>query len=1547
MKQLSVIKLFFLFSLVFFILAPLVIMAEDIYWENPEILVKQNVWFPLTASSSDLSVILWQEFDDKSGDSGEFSISLMSKSGNEKWIGHEKVLGPFPFVGDKVSVSSLVVDPKGNIYIAINNSVNGVNLYSSTNKGESFRLLGTPGGGGVTTVSPKLFITGNGSFILFVTQPLSGDPGSFNQENTLGVTYSISSDGRVWSDYQALLSEFDLSNVYLPYHVSEGGKEHVVFQASPVNSRFFHLYYISSFDNGRTWSAPSWITDISEDSNQSENFDNQRVYLEESKGTIYLSWERKLGTSPALSYYGELNTQNSRLEYFEQIQGSGISTNPVNNPQIYIRNGKPVALWYNNIGQVVLAIKDNNEWLGLDIPGQTSGGLSNFCRFILSNNEMNVVWQSDTGGNSGLTILRPDKTVPDINISPINYKTSALSQDIFTVTWDLPSDSSGIAGFSYSLDRNERGKAPETIMIRRRDERRNSFTVNSDGAWFIHIRAVDYAGNWSETITSRFVRDTTAPGSVTFNDIPIDEEGYLLSNTITLDWDPSPGEESAGYSYRIQYLADSEYKGDTVGFKILDTASRSMSEENGFRIYNQDNGLWAFTVNAFDAVGNMGESETIFFRMNKYIPVTYITSLSAIEDDLGVITMSIIGRGFSVGGQISKIILDRDKLEPYDYIYEPDTGFIKVISDRKIMGLTIDDIDEGSYHIGLVHPTRGLVFNIEKLNFESTGTVKFGNFSILGDGTDSNLILRKLLTLSVNNIFFAVVMTLLGIMFIFAVLRIYALIKESAMIKMEVSALINNRLLPSEKKVERMRNMQKRGIGLRIKFVFLMTTLVLLVVLMVSYSLGIFMISTQQKNLTDGLVQTTEVLINSVNTAAGKYLQENNTLELKRLPSLIESMSSARFLTITGPGLSSVNEKGDEFLWVTNDSNIREKVDITSFETEDDILAGLPGGTRFSEGSLIINDNLIDVISDLADKINSEGNESVGVLSEELTRLQGIASELSRNARTEADIEEIRKMQDEIIIISSEIDIKLTEISSSFDSVPKFDPEKIEGNYTFYSPIVYQQRGNNEKFYQGTVRLGISTTEIIKEIQVSTAALINRTVIITLIAIGLGIVGALVLASIIISPINHLLKKVEEIRDSVDHKDLKDFKVKVKNKDQISRLASAVNEMSKGLYKAAVSNEQLMLGKEVQKKFIPLDVVPGEDRKFSTGEEENDDIAFYGFYTGAKGVSGDYFNYRRIDINHYACIKCDISGKDIPASLIMVEVATIFNSFCRNLDLKRDGIHLDHMVGDVNDLIEELDFKGKFAAFTIALINIKNGKTWLSNAGDNVVHYFDAKSRSMKSKDLFKAPAAGPFPTDMMPEGYKQETHIFNSGDIIFMFTDGIEESQRDLRNENLEIIECPGCEFAGEESAKENKDTDTHLIGSKVEEMGLKRIDEIANALLNGKSYKLIQHHNPFPDSELSFNFSGCEDSLEDAVLGLLAVEKVFRMYPDPNADARDRIMIDNKVDNFLKEHFNQYDVYFKYPQKNPDLPEYTYYTHLKETAQYDDLTILGIRRK
>lgn len=1552
--------LFCIFAVILSVVPGISVSAQDIYWENPEILIDSNVWFPLTASSSNLSVVMWQEFDKGAVNSETFSISLIAMTGSQTRIRYDKVLGPFPFSGDRVSVSSLAVDQQGIIYIALSNSDEGIIIYSSDNNGESFKLLGTPGMKGVLTVSPKLFVTDEGSLILFVTQPLDDNRLSVNKEGTLGITYSVSLNGRSWSDYLPLVSSGELSNVYLPYHISSGGLEHVIFQASPGDSRFYHLYYISSRDGGRTWTVPVWITDISESGNKSVDFDNQRGFLNKTRGNIYLLWERKLGSSSPLSYYGELNISSGKLTSVEKISGTGISITPVNNPQLYILKGQPVALWYNNIGQVVLAGRENNQWINIDIPGQTGGGLSNFCRFLTISNEMHIIWQSDIGGNSGLTSLSPDKTVPEIIVSPVNFRSDALSQDTYTVTWNLPSDSSGIAGFSYSFDRNEKGTTPGTIMIRRRDDRRASFTALEDGEWFIHVRAVDYAHNWSDPSTVKFIRDTTAPGRVSFSDIETDEDGTILSNTGLVNWNAPSGEEAVGYSYKIQYLADSDYSGDFSEFNIQGTPNRYSTSETSYRFYNQDNGLWSFTVSAFDVVGNKGEPATFFLSMNKYIQVTYITDLSAVQDDLGAITIRILGRGFSVGGRINTIILDRDKKEPFDYVYIPDSGYFRVVSDRIIGGLKISEMTEGAYHIGLIHPSRGLSFSEEQLEFESTGTVKFGNFSILDDGKDSDFIFKKLLTLSLNKIFFGFVVMLMIIMVIFSFIRIIALVRESRIIKMEVRALVNNKVLPSELRMERIRNMQKRGMGLRIKFALLVTSLVLLVVLMVSYSLSLFMISTQQKNLTDGLFQTTEVLINSVNTAAGKYLQENNTLELKRLPSLIESMSSARFLTITGPGTASVEDNGVEFLWATNDGNIRDKVNLSVFETEDDILDGLPGGIRFSEGSLTLDDNLTEVISELADKINSKGAESVGGLSNELTRLQEIASGLSRKARTEADIDEIRKMQDEISMISGEIEIKLAEIGNYFGSVPEFDPEKIEREYTFYRPIVYQHRGNNDKFYQGTVRLKISTDEIINEIKTSTSALVRRTVIIALIAIGLGIVGALVLASIIISPINHLLKKVEEIRDSVNHLELKNFSVNVKTRDEISSLAGAVNQMSKGLYKAALANQELTVGKDVQKQFLPLEKnTKGE--KTSLARKDTDYIEFFGYYEGAKGVSGDYFDFLEIDKDRFAIIKCDISGKGVSASLIMAAVATIFHSYFndwkrdnerrkniatqKRIKIKPDIPKIDQLVYSINELVESMSFKGRFAAFIIVYIDTVTGQTRFCNAGDNLVHIYKQSKRSMEILTIPEAPAAGVFPNDMveMTAGFQVVPHQMDHGDVLFLFTDGIEEAQRHFRNSRSEVVECQD-----EGHDKNNKEiVFTHSYGENFEEFGIQRMHAIIQSVINRDKYELYKYHNEYAEEKFSFDFGNCEGTFSEAIFALLAVERIYRLYPNPTAGAGDRISVDEKIMEFMEEHFVQFDRYFNNSIEKGVDNDYITFTHTKEDEQFDDLTILGIRRK
>jgi len=78
-----------------------------------------------------------------------------------------------------------------------------------------------------------------------------------------------------------------------------------------------------------------------------------------------------------------------------------------------------------------------------------------------------------------------------------------------------------------------------------------------------------------------------------------------------------------------------------------------------------------------------------------------------------------------------------------------------------------------------------------------------------------------------------------------------------------------------------------------------------------------------------------------------------------------------------------------------------------------------------------------------------------------------------------------------------------------------------------------------------------------------------------------------------------------------------------------------------------------------------------------------------------------------------------------------------------------------------------------------------------------------------------------------------------------------------------------------------------------------------------------------------------------------LISIDRVFRLIPDPTAGPEDRIKLDVIQDEFLRAHFVEYGQYFKDPKADPDYQEYVWFSHLKEDDQFDDLTLLAIRKK
>ncbi len=1484
-------------------------------------MVKSGAKFPQCDSGGGLMVIVWQESRRIEGERIEISFSLMVRDRENRWNERRGIVKPVSYVGDEVSLFSLIVDEKGNIFLAISTAGNTVTVYLSEDRGNNFkevhRFVSE-----VTIVSPKLFLREDGGLILFV----AGESSTSEGGSILSIFYSRTTDEGRWSSLNQLVKELEMRLNFLPYYTSHRGRDYVVFQVLESGVRAnYQLYLKMSYDGGVTWSAAKRITDFTEYragvETSPDQFDNQRPQIKGINGKLSLVWERRLARENSQIYYAELNLQGELIGEPERVT-QGVRS--CSFPRLILYRDRVYVLWFDNregSEHIFIATKDGIFWEDRDL--SRIPGISTFGIPIIHQDNLYVVWENRIGNTTRLVFLAPDHSVESPSVIPVNFRIgSRNSNDRYRLRWTSPQDSSGIAGFSYSWDRDKSGSPPERLMVLQ-DNREIEFSVDEDGWWYFHLAAQDYAGNWSETTTVSFFRDTTPPPPVTIVEPEKDEEGYLLSNTFTISWEPLEGDEIGGYSYSLQYLGSLERDINMERVSLRPPPERIITTSEEASFYNRDNGYWGFTVRAIDVVGNAGEPAGVSFKLNKYVPVTYITHVGSTRDALGRITLEIRGRGFTEGGVIQEVILDREGQKPYDYTFPLELELYTVESDRIIRGPEIEDIEEGTYRVGLIHPERGLYFTKPILKLESSGTVKFGDFRTV-EATGLKPIGRRGISLSINTVMLWVIIVFLSLTLLFSIQRVAQLVEESRSLRMEIDLLIRGEDIYIEKRRERIITMKKKGMGLRIKFTLFITILVIAVVLMVSIPLTFYMLDTQRKNLAKGLRNQTEVLLESLVSSARTYLPGKNTLELGLIPNQRTAMKDALYVTITGEGAN--DPQHFDYIWATDDPDISEKID----------------GETLQIGLSRIEDELSEEISKLREKINLQARESVTALTEELDRLGARARELALSDEPGAE-EELSRYQEEIANLEKVVNQRLSEIAAVVGSVPRFNPEDLDPNttrYVFYKPIVYRTIGE-DRYFRGVVRLGVTTERILNEIEESRRNLLLIIGAIALISIALGVVGALIFASIMIIPINRLLKGVEIIRDTEDKENLKDHIINVKTRDELSTLAETVNQMTTGLVKAAIASKELTVGKEVQKMYIPLEKDTAGN-KLTTGKETTENVEFFGYYEGAKGVSGDYFDFKKLDEKHYAIIKCDVAGKGVPAALIMIEVATIFLDYFREWSLKKDGIQLEKLVYRMNDLLEERGFKGRFAALIVVLINIETGTCYLCNAGDNLVHIFDSEKSKMIQKELPEAPAAGVFPSMLvqMQSGFQQVTFKLKKDDCMLLFTDGIEEAKRIFRDENFNHIVCR------EPGLKEGELHITHPVGSGDEELGITRIYEIVDAVFNRTMFSLFKFHNPIPGEKLTFNFTNCEGTIEEVVLAMVAVEKVFRLYRDPTAGVDNRVMVDRKIDEFLKKHFEQYRVYFNHPIEHGENGQYVYYSHLKEDEQYDDLTILGIRK-
>ena len=172
--------------------------------------------------------------------------------------------------------------------------------------------------------------------------------------------------------------------------------------------------------------------------------------------------------------------------------------------------------------------------------------------------------------------------------------------------------------------------------------------------------------------------------------------------------------------------------------------------------------------------------------------------------------------------------------------------------------------------------------------------------------------------------------------------------REGAVLRAEVLALLERRpsLLAAEERRRKLRQLQRRGMGLTLKFSLLVSALVVLVVAGVAGVLVWQIGSIERIILAKGLEGRATLLIDSAAARAAAAMQGGSSgyAALSGIPDSVSAMGEeALYLTITGPAdakrpgaLTTEAAVDRDYLWATSDKLLVERSFEPGWEKPDD-----------------------------------------------------------------------------------------------------------------------------------------------------------------------------------------------------------------------------------------------------------------------------------------------------------------------------------------------------------------------------------------------------------------------------------------------------------------------------------------------------------------------------------------------------------------------------------------------------------------------------------
>jgi sigma-B regulation protein RsbU (phosphoserine phosphatase) len=169
-------------------------------------------------------------------------------------------------------------------------------------------------------------------------------------------------------------------------------------------------------------------------------------------------------------------------------------------------------------------------------------------------------------------------------------------------------------------------------------------------------------------------------------------------------------------------------------------------------------------------------------------------------------------------------------------------------------------------------------------------------------------------------------------------------------------------------------------------------------------------------------------------------------------------------------------------------------------------------------------------------------------------------------------------------------------------------------------------------------------------------------------------------------------------------------------------------------------------------------------------------LEYAGHCRPASGVGGDYYDFLALANGHLGLAIGDISGKGVPAALLMASLQASVRGQSQGLNAQGRP-DIAGLIANVNRLVYDASPQNRYATFFYAQFDPATRVLTYTNGGHN-------PPMLIRGDEILRLEAGGPPVGLFRPARYEQAEITLTTGDLLILYTDGISEAENPAEDE-------------------------------------------------------------------------------------------------------------------------------------------------------------------